>query len=78
MPLITGLVLLFLVTTGVASDPWLWALPFLIAFVGGTFADALETGQRRAFTVAAVIAVIAQAALCIASLYVATKSTLPG
>lgn len=78
MPLITGLVLLFLLTTGVASDPWLWALPFLIAFVGGIFADALESRHRKAFAIAAITVLVAQAALCIASLYVTTKSTLPG
>ena len=78
MPLIVGLVLLFLLTTGVASDPWLWALPFLITFAGGIFADALETRQRRAFAVAALLTIVAQAALCIASLYVTTRSTLPG
>jgi hypothetical protein len=78
MPLIVGLVLLFLLTTGVASDPLLWALPFLITFAGGIFADALETRQRRAFAVAALLTIVAQAALCIASLYVTTRSTLPG
>lgn len=78
MPLIAGLVVLFLVTTGVTSDPWLWALPFFIVFVGGIFADALEMRQRKAFAATALVVLIAQAALCITSLYVTTKSTLPG
>lgn len=67
-PLLTGALVLVLVTTGVASSMWLWALPFLIAFVGGVFADALETHQRRAFLWASWIVVLAQAGLCLISL----------
>lgn len=76
-PLIVGVPLLFLVTTGVPSQPWLWALAFLIAFVGGVFADALETRFRRAFLWTAGVVLTAQAALCVASLYVSTRSRLP-
>ncbi len=67
-PLIVGVPLLLLVTTGVQSEPWLWALPFLIAFVGGVFADALETRGRRAFLWATGVVIAAQAVLCVASL----------
>ena len=56
------------VTTGVQSEPWLWGLPFLIAFVGGVFADALETRSRKAFVWAVWVVVIAQAGLCLVSL----------
>ena len=55
-----------LVTTGVPSEPWLWALPFLIAFVGGLFADALETRGRKAFLWATAAVLVAQAGLCVA------------
>ena len=37
-----------LMTTQVTA-PWLWALPFLFTFIGGVFADALETRQRKMF-----------------------------
>ncbi len=67
-PLLVGAPLLLLVTTGVASEPWLWALPFLIAFTGGVYADALETRQRRVFLVATGVVVASQALLCLASL----------
>lgn len=67
-PLLVGVPLLFLVTTGVHSEPWLWALPFLITFVGGVFADALETRWRRVFLWATGVVLFAQAALCLASL----------
>jgi hypothetical protein len=67
-PLLVGAPLMLLVTTGVASEPWLWALPFLIAFVGGVFADALETRRRRAFLWASGVMVVAQAGLCLVSL----------
>ena len=68
-PLLVGLFLLVLVTTGVQSQPWLWGLPFLIAFVGGIFADALETRGRRAFLWATGVVLAAQAGLCVASLW---------
>jgi hypothetical protein len=60
--------LLLVVTTGVPSEPWLWALPFLLTFVGGVFADALETPQRKVFLAATVVILVMQAALCLASL----------
>lgn len=67
-PLIVGATLMLLMTTGVPSEPWLWAVPFLIAFVGGIFADALETRWRRMFLVTTGVVLAAQAALCVASL----------
>ena len=48
-----------------------------LAFVGGVFADALETRFRRAFLWTAGGVLTAQAALCVASLYVSTRSRLP-
>jgi hypothetical protein len=66
-PLVVGAMLLVLVTTGVDAEPWLWALPFLIAFVGGVFADALETRNRKAFLWATGLVLVAQAGLCLAA-----------
>ena len=67
-PLLVGVPLFLLITTGVQSEPWLWALPFLITFVGGIFADALETRWRRVFLWTTAFVLFAQAALCLAGL----------
>jgi hypothetical protein len=66
MPLIIALCFLPLVTTGVFGQPWLWALPFLMTFIGGAFADALETRHGRIFRWAVVAMVALQAVLTIA------------
>ncbi|HEY0758908.1 MAG TPA: hypothetical protein VGD59_06600 [Acidisarcina sp.] len=67
-PLLVSALLLPLVTTGVVSEPWLWAMPFLLTFVGGVFADALETVYRRTFLVATGAILLVQAGLSLASL----------
>jgi hypothetical protein len=67
-PLIISAVLLPVITTGVPGEPWLWALPFLLTFIGGVFADALETRQRRVFLFATGAILLMQGVLCVASL----------
>jgi hypothetical protein len=67
-PLIVAVLLLVLLTPGLATAPWLWAVPFLLAFVGGVFADVLETRYRRWFLWITGGLLLAQAALCVASL----------
>jgi hypothetical protein len=64
-PLVMVLLLVPLVTTQTVSKPWLWALPFLFTFVGGVFADALETRQRRMFLVLSGGILLTQAMLCL-------------
>jgi hypothetical protein len=76
-PLLTGALLLLIVTTGTNSEPWLWALPFLMAFVGGVFADALETRHRRPFLWATSLVLLGQAALCIAWVVSSVRPNLP-
>jgi hypothetical protein len=76
-PLVIGALLMVVVTTGVHAEPWLWALPFLMAFVGGIFADALEMRWRRAFLWTTGVVLLAQAALCIAWVISFTRSSLP-
>ena len=49
LPLLMTLLLMPLMTTQTVTAPWLWALPFLFTFLGGVFADALETRQRKMF-----------------------------
>jgi hypothetical protein len=67
-PLICFIVLVLLVTKGVPASPWLWALPFLLTFIGGVFADAFESNQRKLFIAAAASLVILQIVICIMSL----------
>lgn len=67
-PLLMFLVLAPLYTTQVISAPWLWALPFLFTFVGGVFADVLETRQRKVYLMLTAGVTVTQAALCWISL----------
>jgi hypothetical protein len=64
-PLVMTLLLLPLVTVQTVSAPWLWALPFLFTFVGGVFADALETRQRKMFLVLSGAILVTQAMICL-------------
>jgi hypothetical protein len=67
-PLLVILALAPLVTTQVVSSPWLWALPFLFTFVGGVFADALESRHRKLFLVLTGGIMLAQALECVLTL----------
>jgi len=67
-PLLVTLLLLLLITTGVPSTPSLWAIPFLLAFVAGVFADVLETSYRRWFFWIMGALLLTQVALSIGSL----------
>ena len=64
VPLVMLLLLFPLYTTQVISAPWLWALPFLFTFIGGVFADVLETRQRKIFLLLSGAVVLAQAVVC--------------
>ncbi len=72
-PLIVAIATVFLVTTQVFTAPWLWALPFLLTFVGGVFADALETPQRKLFLATIGLLVATQVIACLASLPVIAR-----
>jgi hypothetical protein len=67
-PLLFALVLMVLVMTGSPGSPWLWALPFLLTFVGGVFADAFEGPRGRLALAAAGAIVLLQAVFCVLSL----------
>jgi hypothetical protein len=67
-PLVMVLLLFPLITTQTVSEPWLWGLPFLFTFVGGVFADAMETRQRRLFLGLSGAILLTQAVLCVALL----------
>ncbi len=67
-PLLLLPAILFLQTTQVFSAPWLWALPFLFTFIGGVFADALESRQRKLYLATSGLLIATQAIACIAQL----------
>jgi hypothetical protein len=67
-PLLIVLALATVVTTQTVSAPWLWALPFLFTFLGGVFADALETRYRKLFLVFTGAVLAAQAMECLTTL----------
>jgi len=67
-PLLCALVLFPLVLTGTQGSPSLWALPFLLTFVGGVFADAFEGPRGRIAIAAAGAIVLLQAVFCVLSL----------
>jgi hypothetical protein len=68
VPLVCAVALSVIVMTGVAGSQWLWALPFLLTFVGGVFADAYEGAGGRLAMAAAGIITLLQAVLCWLSL----------
>jgi len=68
VPLLMAVLLFPLATTQTVTAPWLWALPFLLTFAGGVFADALETRHRRLFLGLSGAVLATQALVCIASL----------
>jgi hypothetical protein len=67
-PLLCALILFLLVMTQAPGSPWIWAVPFLLTFVGGVFADAYEGPRGRLAIYAAGAIVVAQAVLCLLSL----------
>jgi len=67
-PLFCALVLMVLIMTGVPGSPWLWALPFLLTFLGGVFADAYEGPRGRMALIAGGAVVLLQAVFCVLSL----------
>ena len=65
-PLLVAIPLLLLQPSQLAMAPWIWAIPFLLTFIAGVFADTFETRHRRLFL-----------ALAGAILLTAAATTLP-
>jgi type II secretory pathway component PulM len=61
-------VLLGLVMTGTPGSPWLWAVPFLLTFVAGVFADAYESPRGRLAMAAGGAILVLEAVFCVLSL----------
>jgi hypothetical protein len=66
VPLLIALLFLILVTPGISSEPTLWAMPFLLTFIAGVFADFLETRYRPIILAAAGSLLLLEAALGLA------------
>ena len=62
-PFFVALLTLPLITTQITTDPVLWAIPFLLTFIAGVFADAFETPYRKLFLAFAGTVLAAQAVL---------------
>ncbi len=67
-PLLCALVCVATIPAGDPNGAQLWALPFLLTFVGGVFADAYESRRGRWALAAAAAMAALQAAVCVASL----------
>ncbi len=74
VPLVLFVIVSFLVTTQLPSAPWLWALPFLFTFIGGVFADALETRNRKLFLALMSLIVLTQVVTCLGALPAIARS----
>ena len=68
VPLLCSMVLMALVLTGTQGSPWLWAVPFVVTFVGGVLADAYGSPRRRLALAAGGGIVLLQIAFCLLSL----------
>lgn len=64
-PLVMAVALFPIIGTQAVMRPWLWALPFLFTFLGGVFADVLESRYRRLFLALAGLILVTQALLCL-------------
>jgi hypothetical protein len=67
-PLLCFVLIVVLITTGIPSSPWLWALPFLLTFIGGVLADSYESPRRRVALAAGGAIVGLQVVFCLLSL----------
>ncbi|HEX4758729.1 MAG TPA: hypothetical protein VH308_12130 [Terracidiphilus sp.] len=67
-PLLCALILMVLVMTGAQGSPLLWAVPFLVTFAGGVFADAYESPRGRLALGAGAAIGLLQAVFCLLSL----------
>jgi hypothetical protein len=67
-PLLVTVLLMVLITTGVPGQPLLWALPFLLTFISGVFADAYDSPRGKLAMAAAGSVIALQAIFCVLSL----------
>ena len=72
-PLILAALISVVQPTQVAGAAWLWAMPFGLTFVGGVFADAMETKYRTMFLGLAGCLLLVQAGVCLSGLAVIAR-----
>jgi hypothetical protein len=68
VPLLLSILFFTLITPGISSEPTLWAVPFLLTFIAGVFADFLETRYRPVFLVMTGSLLLLEAALSLLAL----------
>jgi len=68
VPLLLAILFFTLITPGISSEPTLWAVPFLLTFIAGVFADFLETRYRPVFLVMTGSLLLLEAALSLLAL----------
>ena len=68
VPLLLSILFFTLITPGISSEPTLWAVPFLLTFIAGVFADFLETRYRPLFLVMTGSLLLLEAALSLLAL----------
>ena len=67
-PLVLAAIVSTVLPTQVVGAAWLWAIPFGLTFVGGVFADAMETKYRTMFLALAGCLLLVQAGVCLSVL----------
>lgn len=67
-PLFCAAILMVLILSGTQGSPWLWAIPFLVTFAAGVFADAYESPRGRLALGAGAAIVLLQVVFCFLSL----------
>jgi hypothetical protein len=68
VPLLLSILFFTVITPGISSEPTLWAVPFLLTFIAGVFADFLETRYRRVFLAVTASLLLLEAVVSILSL----------
>jgi hypothetical protein len=67
-PLLCATVLMVLILTGTQGSPWLWAIPFVVTFIAGVFADAYESPRSKLALAAGGGIVLLQIVFCLLNL----------
>lgn len=67
-PLLVAAVLLSIAIAGAGATPWVWALAFVLTFIGGVFADGLDSRYRRFLYPLTGALLVVQAVLSVRSL----------
>jgi hypothetical protein len=75
-PLCIAALLILLAVTRISPGGWLWAIPFLLTFLGGVFADLLQSRIRIPFAVLCGALLLFQAILSLGALHSIVAASL--